>query len=78
MAEEEKEEEVVVQVSDIEFVQGALHNLYYLSVALDLEEQYRRLESRGVTSALTTQAEEALTKLNAILELAKKDEDPDA
>jgi hypothetical protein len=77
MAEEEKEEraeEVVAQVSDLEFVSGVLHNLYYLSIALDLQDQYRKLETRGATSALSAQAEEAVTKVDALLELANKGE----
>lgn len=73
--EEEKIEEVVVQVSDLENIQGALSNLYYLSVALDLQDQYRRLESRGATSALTAQAEEALTKVRAYMKLAEEEEE---
>lgn len=70
-------EEVVVQVSDLEVVQGAVSNLYYLSVSLDLQEQYRKLDARSTTSALTVQAEDALRKVNAALKLAEGDEEGD-
>lgn len=77
-ATEETQDEVAVQVSDLETIRGALSNLYYLSVSLDLQDQYRRLETRGSTSALTSQGEEALTKVNSYLELARDDDTPSA
>ncbi len=77
MADKEKAEEVVVQTSDIEFIRDTLQNLYFLTVALDLQEQYRRLDDRGASSALKVQAEEALTKAVAAAELANESDDDD-
>lgn len=69
-----KAEEIAVQTSDIEFIRDTLQNLYGLAVSLDLQDQYRRLDDRGSVSALTLQAEEALTKAKAAAELAVPEE----
>ena len=65
-----KAEEVAVQTSDIEFIRDTLTNLYSFCISLDLQDQYRRLDDRGGTSALTVQTEEALTKAKAAAALA--------
>ena len=72
-----KAEEVAVQTSDIEFIRDTLQNLYFMSVSLDLQDQYRRLDDRGSVSALTIQAEEALTKAKAAAELAVDESAPE-
>lgn len=74
MSEETAVEEVAVQVSDIKFIRDTLQNLYGLVIALDLQDQYRRLDDRGATSAITVQVEEALTKANAAVELVEKED----
>ncbi len=65
-----KAEEVAVSTSDIEFIRDTLTNLYSFCISLDLQDQYRRLDDRSGTSALTVQTEEALTKAKAAAALA--------
>jgi hypothetical protein len=65
-----KVEEVTIQTSDIEFIRDTLTNLYSFCISHDLQDQYRRLDDRGSTSALTIQTEDALTKAKAAAALA--------
>ena len=76
MAEETKEAVETVEVikTDLEAIHTAVHNLYCLSIALDLQVVYQSLKE-GYTSPLTVMAEEALTKVNAYLESVESDEE---
>jgi hypothetical protein len=68
-------EKVCFDYADLERLYGAVRNLFHLSVSLDLQDQYRRLEARGSTSALTRQGEEAVRTLEAHLEYVKDESD---
>lgn len=60
-------EEVLVSVSDLSMILGALHAAHMQSQARDLAEQYRKLSNRQQWSALTKELESSVALVDSYL-----------
>ncbi len=68
-------DEIPILVDDLQAIYVALNASYSMSIARDLQEQYRQLSARSRPSNLTKALDAATAKVAAYLEEANKEED---
>ncbi len=67
--------EISILVDDLQAIYIALNAAYSMSMAHDLQEQYRQLSAKSRTSNITKALDAAASKVSVYLEEAAKEED---
>jgi transcriptional regulator of heat shock response len=71
-------EEVTAQSADLLVIRDAVNKAYYQNVSFDMADAYRHVKVEGEKSLLTDELEDALRKVQSLIELAKDEQPSDA